>query len=326
MPDEKTKSALQTLREDLIKLRGQFKMALPAHIPVEKFERTVITAVQNNPKLAQCDRGSFWAACMKAASDGLLPDGRESAIVPFKDKQSGVMMAQYLQMIGGILKKIRNSGELASLSPHVVYEKDTFTHWVDEQGEHFKHEPCLDDAGAPRFVYCLARLKDGSIYFELMTKKQIETVKSCSRAQGSLKWNKFWEEGAKVAVVKRLAKRLPSSTDIDPSLYTTDKDEYDFDETTGEVEEPKKIPPAPATQSKRLKAAVADTNEKPAQPEKFESHKPKPSPEKTETEKQAEKQPGKPETGPEPDTKTEPAPRQREPGDDDESVEEEMPL
>ena len=246
---------MQSFRDDLSKLRSQFKMALPVHISVERFERIIITAVQTSPKLAECDRGSFWAACMKAAQDGLLPDGRECAIVPFKNKETGVSMAQYLQMIGGVLKKVRNSGELASISPHVVYEKDEFKHWVDEQGEHFNHTPFLgDDAGVPRFVYCLARLKDGSVYFEKMTKKQVETVRSCSRAQDSLKWGKFWEEGAKVAVTKRLAKRLPSSTDIDMELYK-DENEYDFKEPE-KLQAEAEVNLLPVTQSKRLKEAV----------------------------------------------------------------------
>ena len=280
------KPNMENLRKQLITMRAQFKMALPAHITVEKFERTVITAAQNAPKLAICDRGSFWAACLKAASDGLLPDGRECAIVPFRDKESGTYMAQYIQMVGGVLKLIRNSGELSSISPNIVYEKDQFEHWVDEKGEHFNHRPSLEEnAGKPLFVYCLARLKDDSVYFEKMTRNQVEAVKSMSRAKGSLKWGKFWEEGWKVAVIKRIGKRLPASTDIDPSLFKDD--EYDFEEDDA-PEESAALPEAPATQSKRLKAAVTD--EKPPEP------------------------------------KPEPPPRQREPGDDDEPVEEETPL
>lgn len=250
---------IQILRADLDKLGPQFKMALPSHISVEKFQRVVITAVQTNPKLATCDRGSFWAACMKAAQDGLLPDGRECAIVPFKNNTTGVVEAQYLQMIAGVLKKVRNSGELSSISPHVVYEKDEFKHWVDENGEHFKHVPCLeDDPGQPRFVYCMARLKDGSVYFERMSKAEIEAVRSQSKASNSLKWTKFWGEGAKVSVTKRLAKRLPSSTDIDSDFFKDDGEDFD-NESLNEEDEThvlQAIPKEAKEKSQRLRDAV----------------------------------------------------------------------
>uniref|UniRef100_UPI00195373C4 recombinase RecT n=1 Tax=Klebsiella aerogenes TaxID=548 RepID=UPI00195373C4 len=46
---------------------------------------------------------------------GLLPDGREGAIVEFSGK------AQWMPMIGGLRKKVRNSGEIATWEAHVVY-------------------------------------------------------------------------------------------------------------------------------------------------------------------------------------------------------------
>ena len=46
----------------------QFRAALPAHIPVERFIRVVLTAIQTSPKLADMDRASLWNACMRAAT------------------------------------------------------------------------------------------------------------------------------------------------------------------------------------------------------------------------------------------------------------------
>ena len=83
----------------------QFKAVLPAHITLDKFKRVCFTAFAGNTEeMQKCTQKSVLGACMNAATDGLLPDGREAAIVRFKDK------AQYLPMVAGILKKIRNSG------------------------------------------------------------------------------------------------------------------------------------------------------------------------------------------------------------------------
>src|SRR5687768_9095425 len=102
-------------------MRQQIKMALPSHISVEKFERVATTAVQTNPDLLnpqKVDRRSLFGALVRAAQDGLLPDGREGAIIPFKGK------AAWMPMVAGIMKKVRNSGEIASWDAFPVFEKD----------------------------------------------------------------------------------------------------------------------------------------------------------------------------------------------------------
>src|SRR4029077_9162978 len=93
---------INILRDDLHKMEGQFKYALPAHIPAERFIRVLMTAVQNNPKLLACNKQSFFNAAMRCAQDGLLPDGREAAIVPFGDNEDGQKksdQASYLPMV-----------------------------------------------------------------------------------------------------------------------------------------------------------------------------------------------------------------------------------
>ena len=82
MQGELVEAADLPLPAQLKKRESQFAAALPAHMPVERFMRVVLTAAQNNPDLVRADRPSFFNACMKAAQDGLLPDGREGACRP----------------------------------------------------------------------------------------------------------------------------------------------------------------------------------------------------------------------------------------------------
>src|SRR3990172_9410724 len=125
MPNEQgtTKSLALELRQEIE--RTDFSAMLPTHVTQAKFVRTVLTALSENPKLYQCERRSVLTACMKAANDGLLPDGREAALVIFKDKDRGEI-ATYMRMIAGVYKLLRNSGELDGVQSHVVYENDEF--------------------------------------------------------------------------------------------------------------------------------------------------------------------------------------------------------
>lgn len=223
----KALAPVDELKNSLAKMEPQFKMALPAHIPPAKFLRVLQTAVSTNPVLVQANRPSLYAACMRSAQDGLIPDGREAALVTFNSKNGP--MVQFMPMVAGILKKIRNSGELASITAQVVHANDRFRYWVDGDGEHIEHEPLMfGERGDIQGVYALAKTKDGAVYIEVMTEAQVQDIRNVSRAKDSGPWaGAFADEMRKKSAIRRLSKRLPMSTDLE-SVIHADDDLYDF--------------------------------------------------------------------------------------------------
>lgn len=223
-PQTRALKPVDEVRNSLTALKPQFQIALPKHIDVDKFIRVAVTAIQNNPSLLDCNRQTLYSACMKASQDGLLIDGREAAMVKFKDTVA------YMPMVAGILKKIRNSGELASIAAHVVFKNDRFRYWVDSDGEHIEHEPLIFGERGERIgVYALAKMKDGAVYIEPMTIQQVLAVKNSSRSRDSGPWSgPFEEEMWRKTAIRRLSKRLPMSTDLD-QVITRDDDLYDFE-------------------------------------------------------------------------------------------------
>jgi recombination protein RecT len=246
---------IEAMRGTLTKMSSEFQAALPPQIPVEKFIRTTLTAVQMNPDLLGADRRSLLGACMKAAQDGLLLDGREAAPVIFRTKEGPKV--QYMPMVGGILKKIRNSGELASISAQVAYENDKFEYTLGDD-EHISHKPFLGaDRGKPLAVYAIAKTKDGAIYREVMSVSDVDKVRQASRAKDSGPWVQWWDEMAKKTVIRRLAKRLPSSADVD-SVLASDLEASGFVQQAPQA--PINITPAPQDQVaplSRLKSSMA---------------------------------------------------------------------
>lgn len=231
MTDPNAQLALQ-VRNDLQKMQDQFQAVLPPQIPVERFVRTAITAVGMQPELLRTDRRSLLGACMKAAQDGLLPDGREAALVIFKGR------AQYLPMVAGLLKKARQSGQISSISAHVVYERDQFDYELGDN-EHILHKPLITgERGKPVAVYAIARTTDGGAYREVMSVAQVEKVRAVSRAsKPDSPWNQWWDEMARKTVIRRLAKYLPSSTDLDQLLAREDGTDNSMVNTTVAVME-----------------------------------------------------------------------------------------
>ena len=208
--------AVQEVRSALEKMAPQFKAALPAHVSVEKFVRVTLTAVQTNPQLINADRRTLFAAATKAAQMGLLPDGREGAIVTFKDQ------AQWMPMVAGIMKLVRNSGEISTWSVQAVYENDQFDFMLGDD-EHITHKPALSNRGKLIAVYSIVTMKDGEKSREVMSVEDVEAIRKRSRSANAGPWVTDYAEMAKKTVVRRHSKRLPLSTDIDGVIRDDDE-------------------------------------------------------------------------------------------------------
>lgn len=212
---------VQAFSKDLALRETAFKSVLPAHISPKKFMRTVIGAVQNNPDILKCDHGSIFAACQKAAQDGLILDNREAALVSFGK------VCTYMPMVAGILKKMRNSGQVSTVTAQVVCENDHFA-YNPAQDDVPSHSPdWFGDRGKMIGVYAVARLKDGNPVVEIMNMNQIEAVRKVSRAKDGPAWKNWGDEMARKSVLRRLAKFLPSSADLD-QVFDHDNESFDL--------------------------------------------------------------------------------------------------
>lgn len=258
-----------TLRQRLNTMAPEFKKALPGHIPVDRFIRTVQTAIQMNPDIDAAATGtpggmqSFFAACTKAATDGLILDGREAALVTFNQKVSKKNekdrwepRVQYLPMVAGIMKKARNSGEISSISAHVVYKNDKFEYVLGDD-EKISHAPAFGDRGEPIAVYAVVRLKDGSIQREVMDRAAVMRIAGQSKnawqydpAKGK-NYGEWWRK----TVIRRVSKYLPSSSDRDEFMQAVERidDDFEFSQTIDHDDAPVEQP----ARKKRGGAAAA---------------------------------------------------------------------
>lgn len=202
----------------LIEMKGHLQQALPVGIGADRFMRVTLTAIQLNPELLECERKSLLLACIRAANDGLMPDGREGAFVVYRDRKNNRKTAQWMPMYQGLLKKVRNTGELLSISANVVHERDQFDYELGDN-ERIVHKPAMGDRGPPIAAYAIAHLKGGGIEREVMTWDAIMKIRALGSEKGP--WATWEGEQARKTVIRRLYKRLPSSTEMDRYLNAT---------------------------------------------------------------------------------------------------------
>lgn len=209
----------KTFPAQLDEYQDQLRAALPTHVSLDRFKRTVLTAVNQTPKLLEADRRSLFNSAVKCATDGLLPDGREAALVEFGGK------IQYMPMVRGLIKLARQSGEISTLSAHIVREGDEFEYVLGDD-ERLVHKPNLDGAGKPRLVYATVTFKDGTRQREVLTVADVEKVRAVSRAKNNGPWVSWWDEMARKTAIRRLLKYVTLSADVQRAVDRDDETEF----------------------------------------------------------------------------------------------------
>jgi len=195
----------------LSQMEPEFKKALGNTVPSERFTRIAITAVKSNPDLATLDRASLFKSIMQAAQDGLVIDGREAAIIPFKGK------AQYLPMVAGLIKKLRQHSNFASISTGIIYQREVETgafEYVKGDDEFLTHKPIVfGEKGEAIGAYAVVTTKDGEKFRAVLDKAQIEKRRNAGRAGGNGPWQSWWEEMWQKTAIKAVYKIAPNSGD-----------------------------------------------------------------------------------------------------------------
>ncbi len=207
-------------------LKRQMEVSKPEFLPlfgnsqnnVDRFIRVVLNSVLANPDLLECDRRSLIAACMKAAQDGLMPDGREAVLNIYNTKVSKrgepdrwAKVAQYLPMVGGLIKKLYESGQISYIDAAAVYANDRFVYRRGDEPK-LEHEPTMaDDAGQIIAAYVVIKLTNGEVKREVMPRRDIEAVRAASKSANNGPWVTWYDQQAIKSVIKRAYKQLPKA-------------------------------------------------------------------------------------------------------------------
>jgi recombination protein RecT len=211
------------------KIKAQMAMALPKHVTADRLARVALTEVRKNPALARCDQTSFLGAIMTCAQLGLEPGGPlgHAYLIPFENRKAGRTEVQFIVGYRGMIELARRSGQIVSIEARPVYEGDTFEVTLG-LNSNLRHVPDFDNPNRVqpdklRFVYAVAKLKDGGVQFDVMSRREIEAVRAQSRAGTSGPWVTHFEQMALKTVVRRLFRWLPISIELAAAIEADER-------------------------------------------------------------------------------------------------------
>lgn len=222
---EKPKDLAHLLATPIV--QAQIKAALPRHMTAERMARIATTEMRKVPKLAKCDPMSFLGAVIQCAQLGLEPGNAlgHAYILPF-EKRAKVggewttvgVEAQVIIGYRGMIDLARRSGQIVSIDARAVFEGDRFecVLGLDPKIDHTPdwQNASRTDPAKLRFVYAVAKLKDGGLQFDVMSRSEIDAIRNRSKAAKDGPWVTDFPAMALKTVVRRLFKFLPVSVEI----------------------------------------------------------------------------------------------------------------
>lgn len=233
-----------------------------SNVDLSRLYRLILSQIRQSKYLQNCRADSVMLAMQQSAEVGLEPGTalQLAYLVPYKDE------CQFIIGYRGYIELFRRSGYGVSVDADVVYEGDEF---MVEKGltQQLRHVPKFGKRTPDKvlYAYAVARFKDGSAQFEVLTREDLEATKKRSAAGDKGPWSTDFAAMCKKTAIRRLAKLLPMAINVQKAMTIEERNEavYEaefmpvadddatetpFDDFTTDAEEPKAIAPSPSSQ------------------------------------------------------------------------------
>lgn len=208
----------------------------------DRFRRVVLQSIVRNPDLLNASVESLTSAAAEAAQLGLEPSGAIGGayIVRYGDK------AQLLIDFRGLIELARRSEQIEDVFADAVREKD---HFAARKGlmPDLEHEPDYTADRSPNpdtegnrvtHVYAVALFRSGHRRFEVMSRAEVDAIRSRSRAANNGPWVTDYVQMALKTVTRRLCKTLPLHVQAREVIAADEEREYGGSTPRVTVEEP----------------------------------------------------------------------------------------
>lgn len=183
----------------------------------EEESQFAIQAIQKNDSLAKCAPHTVQNAIINVAAVGLTlnPADGYAYLVPEYNKVTRGQECQLRISFKGLVKAATDTGAISLVKAEIVKENDVFEY----RGPLTKPEHTMNpfgDRGKSVGVYCIAKTCEDEYIVDVMSWDEVLKIKDCAKTK--MVWDKWEDEMAKKAIIKRAAKQWPK-TDKSQTLH-----------------------------------------------------------------------------------------------------------
>lgn len=216
-------SALQWLQSR----RTYFTDALPRHVDRAHFMSVALSIM---PKLEKCSHRSVEQALLACCRFGLEPDGRQAAIIPYKD------VATFQPMYEGYIELMYRHPRVDTVHFNWIREKDQWDYTpTDPSPRDFFHKPRVDlteeERGKVVLAYAFAWIDGHRSQVIILNRSQAVAIrdkysKAYAKAERDNKrdsaWHTDFDKMWAKSCVRRLVKVVPTSTELGELIQADD--------------------------------------------------------------------------------------------------------
>ena len=201
MANEVVKSFSEKLTDKLISV----ETALPKDFNRERFVQNCLSVMNEKPELAKINKAELVQGLCKAAYLGLDFMSKECYLIPYGNS------VQFQTDYKGEKKFVKNYSirPIQEIYAKVVREGDTFKEKIVDGRPSIDFEPLPFNGNDIVGAFAVVLYKDGGMEYEVMTTKDINSVRNnYSKVSNSKAWKNSWDEMAKKTVLRRLCKHI----------------------------------------------------------------------------------------------------------------------
>jgi len=198
---------------------SQIAKAVRTTVPPQTISRLALTAANRDGKLWNCTPESFAAAVVECCQLGLEPNSvsGEAYLIPYGN------VCTLVPGYKGLIKLAYNSGQVASIASHNVYEEEPFTvDWGASQPiSHTELPP--SQRGEYKATYARIKIKGGEPQWELMWAEDVAKVQARAQSKrGPWSHAEDVKEMRRKTVLRKALKYVPKSATMERALALQD--------------------------------------------------------------------------------------------------------
>ena len=203
---------LPALKQKIMEVMPSFERIATTHKLVRWAEESqfALQAISGNEYMQKATPESIQNSVINVASVGLTlnPADGYAYLVPEYNTQAKRVECQLRISFKGLIKLATDSGSIKWVKAEVVRANDQFTYNGPCEKPTHNMEP-FGDRGAPVGVYCIAKTVEDDFLTDVMAWEEVQKIQACAKTQNV--WQKWPEEMAKKAIIKRAQKQWPKT-------------------------------------------------------------------------------------------------------------------